>query len=72
MDTKHLREQAELALRVAASITDDVIRNQLKRIAAEHIAQAERWERLAASGRTDQGGDNPTPPHPPPADGEAK
>ncbi len=46
MDAKQLRETAELALRIAARITDDVLREQLKRIAADHMAQAERWERL--------------------------
>lgn len=45
MDTKHLRDQAELALRIAAGITDETIREQLKRVAAEQIAEAEREER---------------------------
>jgi hypothetical protein len=46
MDAKRLRDTAELALRIAARMTDDVLREQLKRIAADHIAQAERWEKL--------------------------
>lgn len=50
MDTKHLRDQAELALRIAAGITDEEVREQLKRVAAEQIAAAERQERSAASG----------------------
>lgn len=50
MDTKHLRDQAELALRIAAGITDEEVREQLKRVAAEQIAAAERQERSDASG----------------------
>ncbi len=56
-NTKHLRDQAELALRIAAGITDETIREQLKRVAAEQIAEAERQERSDAP-------DEPSdPPH---------
>lgn len=60
MDAKQLRETAELALRIAARITDDVLREQLKRIAADHMAQAERWERLAKRQPRDKASDSDT------------